>query len=392
MLYARPARHPGEAEWVALVRAIATGEREALHALYARTHRMVFTMIMRITSNQDVAEEVTLEVYEELWRRAAHFDGVHGTVLGWIMNQARSRAIERLRAEARKKRFDPAPDSALLPIDTPDFRDLLLLEDRSRALRNALAALAVDERQAIETAYFSELSHVEVAARLNRPPELIKARIRTGLQKLRRALAEDAKWAVKPVMEANPCGQAELVCAHALRAVSAAEAAATEAHLVSCWQCRRELDSLRPVIDEFISWPTDVLRPPAELQAQLAHRLAAKPGAGAGAGPTFPAAARWVEPQWEKVAPNIECKLLASETETHRVSMLVRLAPGGEYPPHTHAGVEELHLLDGELWIDDRKLYAGDYNRAEPGTADKRVWSATGCTCVLMTSTMDVLA
>jgi anti-sigma factor ChrR (cupin superfamily) len=72
--------------------------------------------------------------------------------------------------------------------------------------------------------------------------------------------------------------------------------------------------------------------------------------------------------------------------------MLVRLAPGGEYPPHTHAGLEELHLLEGELWIDDRKLYPGNYNRAEPGTGDKRVWSETGCMCVLITSTRDILA
>lgn len=73
------------------------------------------------------------------------------------------------------------------------------------------------------------------------------------------------------------------------------------------------------------------------------------------------------------------------------MSMLVRLLPGVEYPPHTHAGVEELFLLDGELWIDDRKLYPGDYNRAEAGSADKRVWSETGCTCVLITSTQDIL-
>jgi anti-sigma factor ChrR (cupin superfamily) len=77
--------------------------------------------------------------------------------------------------------------------------------------------------------------------------------------------------------------------------------------------------------------------------------------------------------------------------ERHRVSMLVRLAPGVDYPPHTHAGVEELHLLDGELWIDDRKLHPGDYNRAEPGSGDQRVWSETGCTCVLITSTRDRL-
>jgi hypothetical protein len=105
----------------------------------------------------------------------------------------------------------------------------------------------------------------------------------------------------------------------------------------------------------------------------------------------LPAASQWSEPEWEEVAPGISCKLLATDSEEHRVSMLVRLAPGTDYPPHTHAGVEELHLLDGELWIDDRKLYPGDYNRAEPGTRDARVWSETGCSCVLMTSTKDVL-
>ena len=71
--------------------------------------------------------------------------------------------------------------------------------------------------------------------------------------------------------------------------------------------------------------------------------------------------------------------------------MLVRLLPGVEYPAHTHAGLEELFLLDGELWIDDRKLYPGDYNRAEAPSGDKRVWSETGCTCVLITSTQDIL-
>ncbi len=53
--------------------------------------------------------------------------------------------------------------------------------------------------------------------------------------------------------------------------------------------------------------------------------------------------------------------------------MLVRLAAGGKYPPHRHTGVEELHLLNGELWIDEIKLHPGDYHRAERGSADKRV-------------------
>jgi anti-sigma factor ChrR (cupin superfamily) len=162
---------------------------------------------------------------------------------------------------------------------------------------------------------------------------------------------------------------------------------AVEAHLSSCAQCRRELETLRPLIDSFVAWPTDVLRPAESLQRRLARRIAAETGGES----VVPAARQWSEPEWEEVAPGISCKLLATDTDRHRVSMLVRLAPGADYPPHIHAGVEELHLLDGELWIDERKLYPGDYNRAESGTGDKRVWSETGCTCVLITSTQDVL-
>jgi anti-sigma factor ChrR (cupin superfamily) len=96
-------------------------------------------------------------------------------------------------------------------------------------------------------------------------------------------------------------------------------------------------------------------------------------------------------PQWADAAPGISCKVLAIDETSKRLTMLVRLAPGAAYPPHTHAGTEELHLLDGELWIEDRKLLPGDYNRAEAGTADKLVWSETGCTCVLITSAEDRL-
>ncbi len=137
----------------------------------------------------------------------------------------------------------------------------------------------------------------------------------------------------------------------------------------------------------FGSWPANVLRPAASLQQRLAQRIAQETGADTVPAPT----ATWREPAWEEVAPGILCKLLASDTQRHRVSMLVRLLPGVEYPPHTHAEFEELHLLDGELWIDERKLYPGDYNRAETAATDKRVWSETGCTCVLITSTRDLL-
>jgi anti-sigma factor ChrR (cupin superfamily) len=187
-------------------------------------------------------------------------------------------------------------------------------------------------------------------------------------------------------LDQNPCEHSEVTCAYALQALASSEVAAAEAHISSCPDCQREVESLRPVVDQFISWPTDVLRPTTSLQMRLARRIAAESGAQ----PVMPPTQQWSEPEWAQVAPGIECKLLATDTERHRVSMLVRLAPGAMYPPHIHAGVEELHLLDGELWIDERKLLLGDYNYAAPSSGDERVWSDTGCTCVLITSTRDI--
>ena len=179
----------------------------------------------------------------------------------------------------------------------------------------------------------------------------------------------------------------DAVFLYALQTLPASELPVVEAQISACAECRQELETLRPIIDAFVAWPTDVLRPSASLWERLARRISAETGQA----PLVPAPQRRAGPEWEEVAPGISCKLLATDTEKDRVSMVVRLAPGADYPPHDHAGVEELHLLHGELMIDDRKLYPGDYSRAVAGTPDKRVWSETGCTCVLITSPDDVL-
>jgi anti-sigma factor ChrR (cupin superfamily) len=192
-------------------------------------------------------------------------------------------------------------------------------------------------------------------------------------------------------MSARPdphrCAQSEVTCAHALGALPEDEIPAAEAHIAACPVCRREFESLRAVTERFAAWPKDVLRPASALQARLARRIAAEAGTDAAAPPGL----RWPEPEWEEVASGIECKLLATDSERQRVSMLVRLAPGARYPAHIHVEAEELHLLAGELWIDERKLVPGDYNYGAPGAGDDRVWSETGCTCVLVTSTQDRL-
>ena len=180
---------------------------------------------------------------------------------------------------------------------------------------------------------------------------------------------------------------AERMYLYALQALPASERALAEAHISACAECRQELEHLRPIVAAFKARPMELLHPSDSLLGKLAQRIAPAKAPST----EMPPAAAWVEPPWTDVAPGIACKLLATDTQHNRVSMLVRLAPGTDYPPHRHAGVEELHLLDGELWINEKRLYPGDYNRAEAGSADQRVWSETGCTCVLITSPNDTL-
>jgi len=194
VLYRDKSRTPvSEKDWVAIVESIAAGDRRALHALFERTHRVVFTLIFRIVSSRQTAEEVTLEVYHDVWRDASRYDAANGSVLGWVMNQARSTAIDRLRFDQRKKRVEPSPDTALLTLDMPDYRDVLEVREQRRAVRHALTALTQGEREAIESAFFGELTYLDVAARSKQSPGTIRTRIRSALHKLRQAMAEGAK-------------------------------------------------------------------------------------------------------------------------------------------------------------------------------------------------------
>jgi quercetin dioxygenase-like cupin family protein len=180
----------------------------------------------------------------------------------------------------------------------------------------------------------------------------------------------------------------ESVFMYALQALPATESRHVEAQIAECAECGREMRALRPIVGAFVSWPIDVLRPSRSVWDRLAQRIADETGNVPMSPPPAP---RPAEPEWFDAAPGISCRVLATDTEKNRVSMLVRLAPGTDYPPHRHADVEELHLLHGELIVDEKTLYPGDYLRSEPGTVDHRVWSGTGCTCVLLTSIDDII-
>ena len=180
----------------------------------------------------------------------------------------------------------------------------------------------------------------------------------------------------------------DLVFLFVLQVLSPNEMASVESQISSCEDCRQEIETLRPIVRSFVGWPTDVLRPAESLWVRLAKRIASEGDTQ----PFVPPLDAPVKPEWEEAAPGIHVKILARNTAIDSVSMLVRLDPGIDYPAHRHAGTEELHLLHGILKVDDRTLHPGDFIHSEAGSVDHRVWSETGCTCFLMTSTEDALS
>jgi len=180
-----------EAVWVGLVRSMGAGDQEALRDIYGRMHAIVFTLILRIVHDKQTAEELTLDVFHDVWRRALSYDATGGTVVGWIMNQARSRAIDRTRFDHRMKRVDPYPSSTEAMTESDSGAEM----DRSardHQLRAAVAGLTLHERSAIEMAFFADCSYTETAKRLKAPPGTVKSRIRSGLEKLRHTVQSDS--------------------------------------------------------------------------------------------------------------------------------------------------------------------------------------------------------
>src|SRR5260370_8589543 len=194
LLYANKATFSvSEKDWVRLVQAIAARDQLALHSLYEQTHRIVFTLIVRITNNRETAEELTIDGFYDVWGRAPAYDPAGRSVVGWIMNQARSRAIDRLRFENRKKRVNPYPENPLITTTANDPQQAWHVKEQNQVLQNALEVLAPEERQVIESAFFSELTYPAEAAKLNQPLGTAKTRIRSGLSKLRQKLEATLK-------------------------------------------------------------------------------------------------------------------------------------------------------------------------------------------------------
>jgi RNA polymerase sigma-70 factor, ECF subfamily len=169
-----------------LLRAIARGDDGALGAVYDRYRLILFGLVLRILHDRQEAEDVLQEVFLQVWRRASDFDEARGRAFTWLVTIARSRALDRLRVIGSRARVAQA--AAESTTTEADGVDHAWQSEQGEIVRQALAELPEDQRQALLLAYFQGLTQTEIAAQLGAPLGTVKTRMRSGMMKLRELL------------------------------------------------------------------------------------------------------------------------------------------------------------------------------------------------------------
>lgn len=167
------------------------GDQVAFATLYDELAPYVYGVVLRVVRDRSQAEEVTQEVFVELWRIAARFDGEKGSVKAWASTVAHRRAVDRVRSEqSARDRLDNESQKRVADTDVV-VESVEASFDQAR-VRRALAQLTSAQREAVELAYFGALTYREVAALLGVAEGTVKSRIRDGMIRLRDELGADA--------------------------------------------------------------------------------------------------------------------------------------------------------------------------------------------------------
>lgn len=182
---------PRESVWRRLVSRMAEGQQAALSDLYDQSSRVLYALALRVVRRAEDADEVIHDVYSRAWKNARSYDPARGSVLSWLALLTRSIAIDRLRSSARHLRsahsLDDAPEPQFV---APSQEDAVFSSQRRVRIRSALRDLPAKQGELIESAFFDGLSHAELSDRYSLPLGTVKARIRTGLLRLRLALED----------------------------------------------------------------------------------------------------------------------------------------------------------------------------------------------------------
>lgn len=174
------------------IRRVARGDADALAFLYDRHSRIIYSLAFRIVGDPPEAEEIVQDVFAQAWRQAERYDTSRGVVVAWLLMIARSRAIDRVRSRRGLPPLAPDGEKGLAsmadPAEGPELQTLST--EQVRNLKRALDTLPLQQRMAIQLAFYEGLTHVEIAERLEEPLGTVKTRIRLGLLKLKTAVLE----------------------------------------------------------------------------------------------------------------------------------------------------------------------------------------------------------
>ena len=170
-----------------LLERIAEGDRASFDLFVTRMKRLVFSTVYKVLNDCQDTEEVSQEVFFQVWQKAGLFNAQRGKPTTWIATLARNRAIDKIRYKQRQSRLLESYSDKMQPpeFDAVNSADLLDAKECGAEVRSAVMQLSKEQRQAIEMAYFKGLTQSEIAGRLNQPLGTVKARIRRGMVKLR---------------------------------------------------------------------------------------------------------------------------------------------------------------------------------------------------------------
>ena len=171
-----------------LLRRSARGDQQAFAELYDAVAARVHGLVLRVVRDPAQADEVTQEVFLEIWRTASRFDPHRGSPIAWLLTIAHRKGVDRVRSAEAATRRDTTYHDRTRSVDHDVTAEAATAALEARRVRQAMTTLTEVQREALELAYFGGYTHTEVATMLDLPLGTAKTRIRDGLIRLRDAL------------------------------------------------------------------------------------------------------------------------------------------------------------------------------------------------------------
>jgi RNA polymerase sigma-70 factor (ECF subfamily) len=185
---ARDIRNLSDEEAMQLV---GDGNPRAFELIYDRHGGAAFSLAYRMVGNRVAAEDIVQEAFLSIWRSRMRYDRSRGSVRTWVLGIVHNRTIDALRRGAPHDRRQETLDGVEERHEAPERTDVeAARREEARSVRTALETLPDDQRRTIELAYFGGFTHSQIAELLDQPIGTVKGRMRLGLDKLRRQLAE----------------------------------------------------------------------------------------------------------------------------------------------------------------------------------------------------------